>query len=247
MLPGKGHKRRIPRGRYNVRGVVLHTLKYGDRKLIVHLLTADGRRSYITAVGNGTRSLFQPLFILDLEATPGRGELHTIEQSQAAVVFGDIPFDIAKSAIALFLSELLYRLIKEGEADAGLYGFVEDAVAGLDLLREPAATANFHLWFLVQLSGRLGYAPRDNYKPGFSLDYRNGYYTAEPQSHTLVMRPDEAGLFRALSGSVPSDLHTIALDRHRRVAMLEKLVDLYGFHTDAIYSVNSLRILSEIF
>ena len=33
----------------------------------------------------------------------------------------------------------------------------------------------------------------------------------------------------------------------QRVSMLERLTDLYGFHTDAIYNVNSLRILSEIF
>lgn len=246
--PRKGQKVPVPRGRYKARGIVLHSMKYGERKLIIHIFTAQyGRRSYITklSANNNGRGLYQPLFILDFDAWAGRGELHNIEQPQMAFCLGDLPFDIVKSTIALFLSELLYRLIKEGEPDPGLYRFVEESVAELDGMGE--GVANFHLWFLVRLTEYMGYAPRDNYEEGYSLDYRNGTYTSEPPLHTLVMPPAEATLFHTLNGCLADELAGIGLAREQRVSMLERLTDLYGFHTDAIYSVNSLRILSEIF
>lgn len=246
--PRKGQKAATPRGRYKARGIVLHSMKYGERKLIVHIFTAPyGRRSYIAKIsaGNSGRGLYQPLFILDFDAWAGRGELHNIDQPQMAFCLSDMPFDIVKSTIALFLSELLYRLIKEGEPDPGLYRFVEESVAELDGMGE--GVANFHLWFLVRLTEYMGYAPQDNYEPGRSLDYRNGIYTATPPAHTLVMPPAEATLFHTLNGCTAGDLAAVGLARGQRVSMLERLTDLYGFHTDAIYNVNSLRILSEIF
>lgn len=246
--PRKGQKAPVPRGRYKTRGIVLHSMKYGERQLIIHIFTARyGRRSYIAKVGanNSGRGLFQPLFILDFDAWAGRGELHHIDQPQMAVSLSDLPFDIVKSTIALFLSELLYRLIKEGEPDPGLYRFVEESVAELDAMDE--GTANFHLWFLVRLTEYMGYAPQDNYEAGYSLDYRNGIYTPEPPAHTLIMPPPEAALFHTLNGCTAGELAEIGLARAQRVSLLEKLIDLYGFHTDAIYNVNSLRILSEIF
>ena len=66
--PRKGQKVPVPRGRYKARGVVLHTLKYGERQLIIHIFTAEyGRRSYITKLSqrNNPRGLFQPLFVLE--------------------------------------------------------------------------------------------------------------------------------------------------------------------------------------
>lgn len=246
--PRKGQKVPVPRGRYKARGIVLHSMKYGERKLIIHIFTAQyGRRSYVAklSANNSGRGLYQPLFILDFDAWAGRGELHNIEQPQLAFCLADLPFDIVKSTIALFLSELLYRLIKEGEPDPGLYRFVEESVAELDGMGD--GTANFHLWFLVRLTEYMGYAPQDNYEPGHSLDYRNGTYTPELPSHTLAMPPAEATLFHTLNGCRADELAGIRLAREQRVSMLERLTDLYGFHTDAIYSVNSLRILSEIF
>lgn len=246
--PPKGKKVVVPRGRYKARGIVLHSMKYGERKLIIHILTAQyGRRSYITKLSatNSGRGLYQPLFILDFDAWAGRGELHHIEQPQMAFCLSDLPFDIVKSTIALFLSELLYRLIQEGEADGGLYRFIEESVAELDGMGE--GVANFHLWFLVRLAEYMGYAPQDNYREGYWLDYRNGTYTPESPIHTLAMPPSEATLFHRLNGSMAGELASVGLSREQRVSMLERLTDLYGFHTDTIYNVNSLRILSEIF
>ena len=59
---------------YKGRGVVLHTLKYGDSSMIVYLLTdVGGRRSYMvqgvrSRTGRGSKlALFQPAFAVEFE------------------------------------------------------------------------------------------------------------------------------------------------------------------------------------
>ncbi len=242
----KGEKQPAPRGRYKGRGIVLHAIKYGERKRIVHLLTREcGRQGYVCLPGRDARAAFQPLTLLEFDAFHGRSDLHTLEQPVVGPALREIPFDIVKSTIALFLAEVLYRLIHEGEADESLYDFVEGAILALD--RSEAGSANFHLWFLVRLTHHMGYAPQQEYRPGDRLDYRNGCYCSDPPAHTLTMPPDESALFHDLFEADPLTLSQIALSRERRVSLLERLIDLYGFHTEAIHSVNSLRILGEIF
>lgn len=247
--PAKGTPRKaIPTGRYKARGVVLHSVKYGERKAIVYMLTREfGRRSFITTVNSGGRGVIQPLFILDFDGWAGRGELHSMERPALGVVLRNIPFDVVKSTISLFLSELLYRLIREEQADEQLYDFVERAVVSLDAMVNPAGAANFHLWFLVHLCRYMGYMPEDNHAAGSILDYRNGNYITTIPSHTLYMPADESALFHLFGGLGVDALGSVALGRSARVALLERITDMYGYHTDAIYHVNSLRILSEIF
>ena len=59
---------------YKARGVVLHTLKYGDSSMVVYLLTdVGGRRSYMvqgvrSSRGGGSKmALFQPMFPVEFE------------------------------------------------------------------------------------------------------------------------------------------------------------------------------------
>ena len=45
-----------------------------------------------------------------------------------------LPFDVRKSTIALFMAEVLYRLVKECEPNQRLFDFVWGSVAALDAL-----------------------------------------------------------------------------------------------------------------
>lgn len=247
-LKRQSQPRSIPSGRYKTRGVVLHSVKYGERKLIVYMLTRDfGRRSFITNIGSGGRGVIQQLFILDFDGWAGRGELHSMDRPSQGEALRNIPFDVVKSTIALFLAELLYRLIQDEQADHELYDFVERTVMALDSTDSSNASANFHLWFLVHLTRYMGYMPEDNYTTGAVLDYRNGQYITHMPQHTLYMPHAEAQLFHLLAGMSIDDLGSLPLGRTARVALLERLIDMYGYHTDAIHQVNSLRILAEVF
>ena len=238
---------------YKARGIVLNSVKYGDKALIVQMLTDTlGRQSYIVqGVGSGKgrgskMALFQPMFALQFEGIiSDKSELHRLKDTQSGIVLQSMPYDIRKSTIALFMAEVLYRLIGESETNSVLFDFVWGSIEALDAIEE--GVANFHLWFLANISRFLGFAPGNEYVAESYFDMREGLYTRTMPLHDHAMNTEEAELLRDLTECDLECLGEIPLNREQRVAMLSRLVEYYSIHLDAIRSVRSIEILQEVF
>ena len=117
---------------YKARGIVLHTLKYGDSGMVVTCspTAAGGRATWCRASGRhaATRSklaLFQPMFAVEFEGLESsRMQMHRFREVRSGIVLQSLPFDVRKSTIALFMAEVLYRLVKECEPNQRLFDFV---------------------------------------------------------------------------------------------------------------------------
>lgn len=238
---------------YKGRGVVLHTIKYGDSSVIAHLFTAShGRQSYMVQgvrshKGRGSKAaLLQPFFALEYEGIePRGGALHRFREMQSGVVLRKTPFCVRRSTVALFCAEVIYRLVHEGEQNIGLFEFLWRGVESLDMIE--SGVANFHLWFLANMSRYLGFMPSGEWREGEWFDIAEGEYTHRPPAHTLSFEPSEAQLLSRLLTTEAAEIGAIELNRTQRVAMLESLLRYYGYHHDTIYKVESLRILREVF
>ncbi|MEG0788585.1 MAG: recombination protein O N-terminal domain-containing protein, partial [Alistipes sp.] len=77
---------------YKARGIVLHTLKYGDSSLIAYLLTdVGGRCTYMvqgvrSSRGHGSKAaLLQPMFPVEFEGLESsRMQMHRFKEVQSA-------------------------------------------------------------------------------------------------------------------------------------------------------------------
>jgi len=238
---------------YKARGVVLHTVKYGENSLVAYLLTdLLGRENYLvqgirTAKGKGNRAaLFQPLFLLEFEGyeTP-RSQLHRMKEVRSFRPLATIPFDARKSTVSLFMAEVLYRLVREVEPQSPLFDFVCRAVAALDGLQE--GVANSHLWFLVQMSAFLGFYPGNEYLPEARFDIREGLFVPGIPSHPFMLSPENTHILHRLMACSEAELGAVKLNRGQRVEFLDGMLSYFGYHLDAIHHVRSLHILREVF
>ncbi len=233
--------------------MVLNTLKYGDRSLIVHLLTdTGGRQSFMvqgirSAQGKGSKAgLFQPLFAVEFEGLSSpRMEMHRFKEVRSGIVLSSTPFDLRKSTIALFMAEVLYRLIKESEPNVDLFNFVWGSVEALDLLEE--GVANFHLWFLSNLSRFLGFSPTGGYQRGEWFDIREGAFVAQQPLHPQHFTPEHAAFFRDFMECDVRFLAEIGMNRQQRVRLMQDLLSYYAYHLDAIDQVRSIEVLQSVF
>lgn len=238
---------------YKGRGVVLHSLKYGDSSLVVYLLTdVGGRRTYMvqgvrSRSGRGSKlALFQPMFPVEFEGLESpRREMDRFREVRAGFVLQSLPFDVCKSTVALFMAEVLYRLVRESEPNEALFDFVWGSVAELDAMRE--GVANFHLWFLAHLSRLLGFCPGNDYAPGDWFDISEGLYTKNRPAHVRYMTQESSRLLHEMLTCDVARLGGIGLGRDQRVAFLNALLVYLGYHLDAINAVQSVRILREVF
>lgn len=238
---------------YKGRGVVLHTLKYGDTSMVVYLLTdVGGRRSYMvqgvrSAKGRGSKlALFQPMFAVEFEGLESpRQQMDRFREVRSGLVLQSMPFDVRKSTVALFMAEVLYRLVRESEANEPLFDFVWGSVEALDSLQE--GVANFHLWFLANLSRFLGFFPGNDYASGDWFDFREGLYTKARPEHVGCMTQENARMLHDFVACDVRCLGEIGLNRRERVEFLDAMLVYYGYHLDAVHAVQSVKILQEVF
>ena len=238
--------------RYTARGVVLGTIKYGDKGVVVQMLTSShGRQSYMVQ-GLGSRrghsklALFQPLFALEFEGLESpRMQMHRLGEVHNGIVLQSTPFDIKKSTIALFMAEVLHRLVKESEANELLFDFVWGSIEALDVATE--GVANFHLWSLSHLCRLLGFSPGNEYMPDAWFNIAEGLYTLQEPPREYRISQENALILRDMLECDVRYIAEIGLNRHQRVEFLSALVRYYGYHLDTINSVQSIRILQEVF
>ena len=231
------------------KAIVISSLKYQEKSLIVKCLThSDGLKSYFvpnafsTKKGNQKIAYFQPLSILEIEAShKNKGSLEHFKEIKLAHAYKNIPNDIIKSTIVLFLSEILHYSIHEEEKNESLFDFLESALLWLDAHDE---STNFHLILMLEMTKFFGFYP-DNSESVFNFfDCKEGNFTAFQGTNCLSEH--ETFLFKKLIDlKFDSDQKVFA--GIERQILLKILLDYYTFHLDGFKKPKSLEVLKEVF
>ena len=237
--------------------IVLHYLKYGDSGLVLHVLDSEqGRTSLLLrGLGKGKSSPDQGsifnLSILDVVTYDSpKASMSNLREYEPKVALNEIRTDLNKSVIALFISELLYRSIKDGDGDRELFEWLCEAIVRLDA--EEGSCANFHLWFLVEYSRKLGFLPRDNFNAEncffdiVSARYidRNTYRLGESKQ---FFPQQESALLHIISTSTPEEVMALPLTGQQRSDFAARCIDFLSYHLETPLNVKSLSVLHEIF
>lgn len=234
------------------RGIVLHSLKYGDNGLITTIYTeAFGRMSFILQGIRGKKSpvkanILSQLSLIGMEVDykPGR-ELQRVREVKSIFPFGSIPYVMIKSSLAFFLSELLYKVLKEEESHPELFDFLFRSIQVLDLMED--GISNFHLLFLIQLSRYLGFAPTNNYSEESQIfDLIAGKFIFLPPVHPWFLKFPESLNFSRLLGMNYQNAREFKPDKVLRNLLLQTLLDFYGLHLGSKLNLKSWEILKEL-
>jgi len=223
---------------YKTRGISLTYIKYRETSIIARIFTESfGIQSYIV---NGVRSrntrtkmaLFQPLTLLDLVVYHNKKkEINRISEIKINFIFHSIPFSIRKTTMALFITELLAQTLKEEGENELLYEYLRDSISALDMLEENYE--NFHIRFMIQLTGFLG---------------------IRPETASMVLQDTgHAGSFNpAFTDKLNQLIRTgfnqpVQLNKNERNELLTVLIHYYQLHYDSIKDMKSLQVLREVF
>ena len=208
--------------------IVLHTTKFGENSIVVHTLSKEyGRRSFLVrGAGKRMMSLFLPLNILEAQVLESsKSTLYTARNLSAKHPLLGIRSSIFKNSMTMFMSEVLYRVVKDGAFEQGLYEWCEKNILLLDAVQEDFS--NFHLRFLLELCVALGFSPE-------SRDLRP--FVGE-QYHVVE---------QLMRGSFAETM-LVPLSGTTRNEIAEGILRYMEFHTESSLNVNSLKVLRELF
>ena len=208
--------------------IVLHTTKFGENSIVVHTLSKEyGRRSFLVrGASKRLMSLLLPLNILEADVVETtKSTLFTARNLSARHPLMGIRNNVFKNSMTMFMSEVLYRVVKDGSNEEGLYDWCERNILLLDAVQTDFS--NFHLRFLLELSVALGFAPESHDLVPFVGEYY-------PVVERLMRESFAETMFIPLSGE-------------RRNEIAEGILRYIEYHTESSVNINSLKVLRELF
>lgn len=237
---------------HKTRGIVLHTVNYSETSLIAKIYTeAFGLQSYILKGIHNQHAkirpaLFRSFSLLELVAYHRENRtLHPVKEVRIAVPLFAIFNDIRKSSIALFLTELIYRAIREEEANAALFEFLWDGVIRLESIEEPLSC--FHLVFAIRLSRYMGFHPQGNRN-----DANRFFNLREGTFHPLYYSPEECldesqseWFFKLIKADL-DNLRHFSVPGNIRAVLLDKILAYYRLHLPGFKEIRSHQILHTV-
>lgn len=212
----------------DIQAIVLNVTKIRDGAAVVHTICGDyGRKSFLVRTGAKARmSFFLPLNVVELSVTENpKSDLWYARPLAAVYPLTGIRDNIHKNTITLFMAEVLYRTIKDGAGECGLYDWCVGQILLLDALEE--GYSNFHIRFLLELCAALGFRPGMNDIRPFC-----GEYVDEVEA---FMTADAAGAM------------LIPLSGRRRSGIAAALIRYLEFHTESAVNIRSLQVLHELY
>lgn len=233
------------------RAIVLKAIRYGDNSLIVKLLTEqNGLRSFMIkgAFNKNAKiraALFQPLTLLDIVSAKSRGDLGYLREAGIEYAYQDIPNNINKNAIILFICELLSKTIQETETDLELFDFIHQALTYLDEME--GNIADFPLKFAMELSRYLGFSPNiSGYQPGFIFDLEEGCFRHDAGSIIYFIDNQSSALYYKLAETNIFDDVCLNFTNAERRQLLEAVITYYKLHVSGFNDMNSTDILKTV-
>ena len=239
---------------YSTKGIVLRAIKYGETSIIASIFTEIfGIQSYMvngvhTSGKTSKAHFFQPSSLLELQVYHNElKNLQRIKELKWSILYKNILSDVTKNTVALYMVELLQKSLKQPEANADLFHFCEDAFLQLDIANDEI-TANFPIYFSLQLAPFLGFRLQDNYS-----EKRNVFNLHEGNfSDAESSAPDHLGvdisfhISQLLKAIHPEDLSEIKINRNIRRTILKSMESYYAWHIPEFGSMKTLPVLSEI-
>ncbi|MDA0193457.1 MAG: DNA repair protein RecO [Bacteroidetes bacterium] len=222
---------------HKIKGIVLNYIRYKETSIIVKIFTNDfGLQSYIV---NGVRSnrgagkiaLFQPMTILDLVVYKNdQKSIQRISESRCDIIYHSIPFDIKKSSVAIFWSEILNKtLTSEGLEDSRKFEFVREQLIKLDEATD--GIENYPITFTYQLAEFLGFAI------SCSRDLVRTYSDVINSTQEELIK-----YFESIFTAVPLENNI-----SQRQLALNCLINYYQHHFDGFGSLRSTGVLRQVF
>lgn len=213
---------------HSIRLLVLSYTRIREKMLVLQTLsTGYGRRSFVVTVSRmAPMAFFLPLNILDAEVTENpKSELWRLGNIALVHPLDSIRGSVYKNTMALFMSEVLLRTIREWDGTPGLFEWACRSVLTLESMESDFS--NFHICFLVELASAMGFA-------------------ATPESLMPFAGAQMENIKPFLEAGF-ADSMLIELNGRSRSEIARVLLEYISHHTESAVNVQSLKILGEVF
>lgn len=236
------------------RGIVLSAVRHNDKTCVVRVFTESrGTVPFIfflskTGKNASRNTVLQPLTQIEFQTqyVPSAALQH-MREVKNAIPYGSIPFSPEKSAIALYLSEMLSGALSGEQSDPGLFKYMSESFMWFDAATE-GTFSNFHLLFTLGITQFIGICPNfDDWKPGTVLDLREGCFMSVMPPYPEYAEPGISAKLASLAGKCYDNMDETPLTGQERVRLLEIMGIYFKLHVPMFPALKSIEVLQAVF
>lgn len=219
-------------------GITLGKIKFRETSIIARIFTEKfGLQSYLI---NGIRSpkgkfkiaLFQPLTLLDLVVYyKENAGIQRLSEVKCSYPYSTISGNIKKSAIFIFLTEVLEKTLRDCSNPEEVFAFLQQSLIKFDTENENQSS--FHLRFLIEYSAVLGF------KPQSIIDFKNHI-----PSNLHASGRDALLLIKQMIENKTQKISVSSNSTRRNC--LNLIIAYYRGHIDNLGEIKSVGVLKEI-
>ena len=235
------------------RAIFLKQTKFSDSQVIADVFTEKfGKQTFIIrhSTKNKTlpkKNILQALFLLDMQIYYKQNRnIQKVKEISHNPILSDLPFNISKSSIAIFIAEILSKVIKEEEENHDLFIFLHNSILLLDSL--DSGISNFHIIFLYELSKYLGFYPKNNFsKDKVYFNLLEGKFRTIKTDNIYFLDKEESKIMSFLHSKGFSNIDKFSFSKKQRDIALNTIIKYYQLHLPEMGKLKSFEILHEIF
>lgn len=234
-------------------GFVLQAIPYGDSSLVVKMFTRQlGLQTYMVKGARNRSSrnrvaFFQPMTFLRFvqSSRPQKtGSMSHLKDVELDYTYQSIPHEMKKSAILIYVAELLSHTLTQQEQNEELYQFVHQSVSWLDLVESDFA--NFPLFFTLELTRFLGFYPHPDTVGAGLFDMMEGCFVRSEPPHPYYLDREKSAVVAWFIHRPIDELASIKLTGDQRSELLEGMITFVRLHAPLVKGLQSHEILKEV-
>jgi DNA repair protein RecO (recombination protein O) len=233
-------------------GFVLQSLRYGDSSLIVKIFTLDnGLQTFMVKGVRGKTSknraaFFQPMTFLRFVQNnrPSKSGIGYIKDIELFYAYRSLATTMNKSAILIYLSDLLSHTLTQQERNEPLYHFIFQSVEWLDLVE--TGYANFPLYFTLELSRFLGFYPQSNYREHALFDMMEGQFVMTAPDHAYYLDEGNSRLLSCMLNLGIDEMAGVPMMGLQRNVLLDGVITFMRLHAPVLKGLQSHEVLKEV-
>lgn len=220
--------------------IVLNVVKYQEKNLIVKCFTeTDGIKTFFVR-GAVKKSYFQPLNLLQISfQSRNKSELFHFKTVEILHPYQSLQLDYKKSVVVFFLSEFLYKILREEYAQKELFHFIKNTLLFYDSVHW---NPDFHICFLMKITKYLGFYPDDSTVENPYFNVKEGGFESVFSYNCL---PIEESDYIKKAMLTQWDKVTI-FNGNERKKIVKTLLNYIQLHSHSKNEFQSLQIVDEL-
>tara|TARA_B100000900_G_scaffold140754_1_gene119258 strand:+ start:17 stop:736 length:720 start_codon:yes stop_codon:yes gene_type:complete len=231
--------------------IILNNISYGESDLIVKILTQKkGLLSFLIKGGQKKKKKYlQPLMNVNISFNyKNKTELFFIKSIEFKNIINNILTNYRKRNMALFLCKIISNSISINQEDSKTYDFIANSISWLN--SKHCSGKYFELWFLINLTKFLGFAP-DYLNLKLNVKYKfnpqNGEFYLEKTSNNIELWNSKISeyLYNFLITNV-EELDKFSLSYNDYKSLIVKVLNYYELHISEYNYKKLIAVYTEL-